>query len=79
MTKLNNLIKQAKSSCSFRSHIMSRFSIFVEGNKRVAASSKCTVCRKEVQCNVKLMPNDIEIGGEAVAVNCIRHNFIRIY
>lgn len=31
---------------------------------------ECKVCGKQIICNARCQPNDIEIGGEAVALSC---------
>ena len=66
-TKLNGLIREAKHSCGFRGHRMARFTHL--GSRAI---SECLICRKGVEVNANPMPNEIDIGGEAVAVNCTR-------
>jgi hypothetical protein len=56
----------ALTSCDFRGHSMVPW-IDVKDN---VSSSVCSKCRKEVTCTVHPQPNEIDIGGEAVALNC---------
>jgi len=76
MTKLRRLINEAKESCSFRGHKMKRFehSVPYNGIMWGTAYSECKVCGMSVLCNTRLAPNDIEIGGEAVALTCRGEN-----
>ena len=65
MTKLDRLIREAKEGCTWRGHRMARFEH--NGN---TASSDCIICKMGVTVRVKPMPNQIDIGGEAIALNC---------
>lgn len=67
MKKLQSLINSAKESCSFRGHKMDRFNHNEDG---YSAYSACLCCGKTVVVNTRPMPNDIDICGEAVALNC---------
>ena len=40
------------------------------GTNKNVAYSRCKICGMEVSVNVKPMPNEIDIGGEAVALDC---------
>lgn len=72
MTKLRRLINEAKKSCEFRGHKMRQFehSIPYNGIMWGHAYSECKICGKSVMCNTRPAPNDIDIGGEAVALSC---------
>ena len=59
MTKLQI---EAIKSCEFRGHDMSAF------NKHNI--SECKTCKAWVQTNNKPAPNEINIGGPAVAMHC---------
>jgi len=78
MRKIERLRKEALESCKFRGHEMEKFRIHKTGSFRGTIpikmvrkmSSTCTICGREVTINVRPLPNEIEIGGEAVALNC---------
>jgi len=66
MTKLNRLKKEAKDGCQWRGHKMSRF-------RRISGRvhrSFCLHCGMDVDVNIRPLPNEIDIGGRAVALNC---------
>ena len=68
MTKLERLKHEALASCTFREHLMGQWS-----NRRDhhgMASNYCQRCGQTVSVDTEPPPNGIEIGGEAVAVNC---------
>ncbi len=58
--KIETLKKRAQSSTSFRGHKM----------KWNNGLGTCKHCGAWVQLNIKPLPNDIDIGGPAVAINC---------
>ena len=66
MTKLRRLQLEALGSCRFRGHRMSRFEHSTPDN----AVSSCLDCPATVQVLSHPAPNQIDIGGEAVALNC---------
>ena len=66
MKKLIKLIKSALESCEFRGHKMQ----YIDGKARKRATYECTECHRGVTIELNPPPNGIEIGGEAVAVNC---------
>jgi hypothetical protein len=67
MTKERRLKKEAMEACGFRGHEMERFTKLEKGK----FISRCIYCEKEVIITLKPLPNEIDIGGEAVALNCI--------
>jgi hypothetical protein len=67
MRKERRLKKEALEACGFRGHEMERFTKLEKGN----FISCCIYCGKEVQVLLSPKPNEIEIGGEAVASHCI--------
>jgi len=69
MTRSTRLKKSALASCNWRGHRMKRFQVYSD-NTRVIAYSHCRDCKKEVHCDTNPPPNGIDIGGEAVAMNC---------
>ena len=67
MRTIDRLKKEAIESCEFRGHIMGRFA-------HVAPDSAYSICRRcgaEVSVDSRPMPNEIDIGGEAVGLSCI--------
>lgn len=66
MRKLTHLKMDAALACKRRGHSMSRFISL--SDKR--AVSTCLNCKMEVHVDTHPMPNGIDIGGEAVALNC---------
>jgi len=69
MTTLRRLKQEAIEACNFRGHKMKRFTNCKYGTGKMAFSH-CSICNKEVVVNAKPLPNEIDIGGEAVALNC---------
>ena len=62
MSKLNELKKSAYESCKFRKHDMIKFNS--------AGISQCRVCGRYAIINANPLPNETNICGSAVAVNC---------
>ena len=68
MNKLSRLIASARESATSRGHKMQRFTHEYEGRQ---AYSYCdTGCGMGAFVQTRPMPNDIDISGRAVAVNC---------
>jgi hypothetical protein len=67
MTKLSTLRKQARESTAWRGHRMKWTKPLL--NDTVQAG-KCRICGKEVMLLTKPQANDIDIGGEALALSC---------
>lgn len=60
---------EALAVCRIRGHSMNRFRqhhFFLNRHY-----SHCKKCDMQVEINRQPMPNQIDIGGEAVALNCI--------
>lgn len=66
MRKIERLRKEALKSCKFRGHQMGLFNRTHQHYRH----SICKACGMEVQITDKPIPNEIEIGGEAVALHC---------
>ena len=65
---MKKLVKEALSACHFRGHNrMMVISNLKDSNYRVL---ECSDCGMEVYLNTMPMPNEINISGEAVALNC---------
>uniref|UniRef100_A0A6H1ZGX3 Uncharacterized protein n=1 Tax=viral metagenome TaxID=1070528 RepID=A0A6H1ZGX3_9ZZZZ len=71
MRSPKELIKEAKAACKFRGHKMGPWGFTIKaGGMGSRGGSVCKVCGKGVQYDTNPPPNGIEIGGEAVALNC---------
>ena len=66
-SKIRRLKESAMESCRFRGHSMNKFRGSVWSTK---CSSLCSDCFMRVTVNPNPAPNEIDIGGEAVALNC---------
>jgi hypothetical protein len=66
MKKLERLRKEALKCCTFRGHQM-KPSIHLTKN---SWWSECKMCGKTVVVTDNPAPNDIELGGEALALGC---------
>lgn len=67
MTKMNRLKKKAMEACDFRGHTMKGWQT---GETKSLSVNTCTECCMMVAVRTRPMPNEIAIGGEAVALNC---------
>ena len=60
---------EALEACGYRGHTMGQWDDFtIHGGP--ASRCKCAVCGMDVQVEEKPSPNSIDIGGQAVALNC---------
>jgi hypothetical protein len=66
LKKLDRLIQEAKESCKFREHTMLRFTHW----DKDLATSNCIRCQMSVAVMTKPAANQIDISGQAVALNC---------
>lgn len=60
------LFISALDSCEWREHKMTQFTKLSDTLYR----STCEVCQMYVDVNLDPLPNQIDIGGTAVALNC---------
>lgn len=67
MRKIDRLKKEVKEAAKFRGHKMGKFRTWKYSK---IAMSVCNTCNRCVVVDLKPLPNGIEIGGEAVALNC---------
>jgi len=67
MKKIERLRKEALESCEFRDH---RMGLFNRTHPHYW-HSKCRACGMEVHITDNPAPNEINIGGQAVALNCL--------
>ena len=73
MSKLSNLISEAKEYMIFRNHIPYNATHF----SKTKAEIICQICNSWVQINVKPLPNEIDIGGPAIVINCNKKRYRR--
>ena len=60
--------RAARTASKSRGHLMSGFSVL---EPKRSMNATCYRCDAEVVVNSKPAPNQINIGGEAVAINCL--------
>ena len=65
-SKLTLLKREALEACKTHKHKMRRFINLNEHKSK----SWCLECLMEVEVNKKPYPNEIDIGGEAIALDC---------
>jgi len=64
--KIETLIRKARISCDWRNHDMKPF-------RRISdheAFSECWRCRRTCTVNIRPLPNETDMAGEALATNC---------
>lgn len=66
MKTLQDLMTEAKESCEWRAHIMGTWDVLSSSR----ATVRCLLCDMEVFVCTDPAPNEIDISGEAVALNC---------
>jgi len=66
MANLNELKASAWQAARFRGHLLARW--HKSGSNRYC--NHCKNCGRLVAIHTHPLPNEIEIGGELVAVNC---------
>ena len=69
MYKLDRLKSEANKSAMFRDHVLGTWS-----TSEKSAINFCVICSEYVQVIAKPLPNDINIGGPVVAMNCDKRN-----
>ncbi len=70
MATLSSLRRQAAKSTNFQGHHMKWITPW-HGEHSSLQTGICRKCGKEVYLNTHPLSNNIDIGGEAVALNCI--------
>lgn len=71
MTKLERLKREAREAATRRGHTLVRFyRNGIPAAEISGMSAECSQCGMSVTVRPKPMPNEIDIGGEAVALNC---------
>lgn len=69
MQNIKTLLRDATIAAHFRQHNLGEWKSTNYPN-RIMAWAQCKKCSMEVQVNTNPLPNEINIGGEAVALNC---------
>lgn len=69
MTRYEILKSDAINAAKSRGHRLGRFGFVLQAN-RMIGNSLCRDCGASVTINTNPMPNQIDIGGSAVAVDC---------
>jgi hypothetical protein len=67
---ISTLIKKAQASTTRRGHRLLWEKGECDWQSGEYARGVCRQCMMEVHCLTKPLPNQIDIGGEAVATNC---------
>jgi hypothetical protein len=76
MKHISTLKVEARIACEARGHDMKYFDTLARPNplmgiQGTVARTHCRKCGREVQVETHPAPNSIDIGGEALAINCI--------
>jgi len=67
MAKLMTTLKRAATTAAkYRGHDMGKWVALDE----ITAERTCRKCGMNVHVNIRPLPNEIDIGGRAVALNC---------
>jgi len=71
MRTVKKLKHDAAAACRFRGHKMGPWGFTIAaGGMAIRGGSICKQCSMSVQYDTSPPPNGIDIGGEAVALNC---------
>jgi hypothetical protein len=66
--KIASLRREAREAAKWRGHDLTRFKQHDYWSQ--VQWAKCRNCDARVACNARPAPNEIDIGGDAVAVGC---------
>lgn len=67
---VRGLKREAREATDWRGHHMRPWELLQSSNSREVWQAVCGVCGKSVQIDTNPPANGIDIGGEAVALNC---------
>lgn len=71
MKKIDVLEKSARESATWRGHKLNRFSpAKIHSNGKQQSFARCLECGALAAVDTQPLPNDIDISGTAVALNC---------
>lgn len=71
MKKITRLKKEAHESATWRGHEIDWGHIY-HGEGRSLRAGSCRKCGRAVMVNTNPPPNGIDIGGEAIALDCAK-------
>jgi hypothetical protein len=76
MRKLKKLKRQAKSSAEFHGHTLGpwKSNLIFPTRTRAVELSICIHCGEWVAVDTRPLPNGINVGGTAVAMECKKHS-----
>ena len=69
MQTLSALRREAEEACVFRGHSMMWTNPW-HGEHQSVQQAECRMCTRWVQVNTRPLPNQINIGGDALAIDC---------
>jgi hypothetical protein len=72
LTEYLRLKAQARMSAENRGHELTKFKALVNTPRKHTAEATCKHCNMGVVVNDNPAPNEISVGGEAVALHCKR-------
>ncbi len=77
MRKLEMLKEQAERSAEFRGHTLGpwKSNLIFQTKKRAVELSICIYCGEWAEVDTCPLPNGIDVGGTAVAVECSKQLF----
>lgn len=70
MSTVSDLKKEAQKSCESRGHKMTKFHRVKNICNKEIWRAYCEICNKSVDVIPAPRPNEINIGGPAVALSC---------
>ena len=77
MRKIERLKVEARAACEWRGHRMSRFTnnrggtaAYAQCVRRATTDDNRLLCHLFVHVNARPMPNEVKLGGDAVALTC---------
>jgi hypothetical protein len=70
MASLRNLKIRARHAAYVRAHDLGNFRVVMAEGKRVVAEARCRECGMTVRVTTIPAPNEAEIAGKVVAVEC---------
>ena len=70
MRIMERLKKEARKGCQWREHKMGNFHRIDFWSPLKVQESNCKICGRTVYVNTCPMPNETDIYGDAIAVNC---------
>lgn len=69
---LGSLLRQAEEAYRWRGHADTDWMWLTRQDNQEILEKTCPICGAWVQVNTKPAPNQIDIGGPAVAIHCTK-------